>query len=387
MRDLERQKYYAPGIPQSYANTMAEVARQAARYALKRGAGLLTTAGAGGMLAAGYAATRPSKKRKTNSMSGSGSVVSNRTNQKKKTKVRKSKGKGKKSLKTRVKALEKHKSPLSHYTAYQKRFYYMNSTEGSFTVRDQVKKYFFIPGVSHQTVDGLLGNVEYPSSNVDLRTSNTATKVANWSHLYLKNNSLKVCHLKYCEVDCADDSSVGPLSSIKLGAEDRGYANISAVVPEQAATASVSSFPSFISLSRGANQYQLMDYIENNINRWKKTSKVNKVILNPGDELHIYPKKSYTYRPEISDDLGTTYLKKYDYGVVFEAVGELGVGVDASNKVGLSDWLLSISKRDKCVVTIDNGLGLNVVTTTSDADTTTPDTTGYLCAGANNVIE
>jgi len=385
MRDLERQRYYAPGIPQSYADTMAVVARQAANYALKRGSYMMDAAIGGGALALGYQASRPSKKRKKNPSTGT--VINNRTNRKKKTKVRKTKSRGKKSLKTRIKSLEKKQTPLSHYTAYQKRFYYMRSTEGSFTVRDQVKKYFFIPGVTHQTVEALLSGVQYPSGNVNLTSSNTATKVSNWSHLYLKNNSLKVCHLKYVEVECSDDSSVGPLSSIKLGAEDRGYTNISAVTPEQAATGLVSSFPSFFSLSRGANQYQLIDFVEGHLNRWKKTSKVNKAILNPGDELHIYPKKSYTYRPEIQDDLGTTYLKKYDYGVVFEAVGELGVGVDSQQRVGLSDWLLSISKRDKCVVTVDNGLGLNVITTSSDADTTTPDTTGYQCAGANNVIE
>lgn len=317
----------------------------------------------------------------------SGKVWKNRSNSRSVTYSKRSKRRVSKPLKARVKALEKDSPPDSHYTVYNKTMYGLKQAQGAGipTAIYQRKNLYFIPGVTPQDIEAGVTATEFPSGNVDLSVGNRKFKVSTFDHIVLKNGSIHTVHVKYAVVKCKDHTALDPITIASVEATDRGY-SFANTVQGDVDSGTSPAVPVLLNLEKDENFYQILSMAyDNSFNLWEIEGKMKKCILNPGDMVDINMSNKYLYDTDVRDTETVEFNKDYSYGVVIEIIGELAHGSN-NDTIGHSDWRVDASKRSKFTVTLNNGLGLNKVTSTYvSSGQTNP--TSFVQAGADNVIE
>lgn len=298
----------------------------------------------------------------------------------------------KKSLKQRVRELEKNQDIKSKYHLYNKVMYQLKQTFGPVGINAQQKIYFWLPGATPTLVESLIDGIQYPTGEVNLTNNllyNTTNKISCFDHFTFKNSNLYTVYIKYVKVKCNDHTAISPINMMKREAIDRGFTVTNNVVTAAVAATGFSAAPSYLALPSQENHNQFLSYSYDNAESlWKKTDDVQSVVLNPGDSFDIYDANKYDYKPEVIDtEAAQTYIKDYSYGVVMEVIGELshGSGVGEDDIIGYSDWDIDGCQKSKVTFTVDNGLGVDQVVV-NDSDINTPGTvTSFVQYGAMNI--
>lgn len=384
VNSLSRRRVYAPVTPLSGGGdpNYGAMARYVARMAAQRAVQWGVTQGTQ------YAWNKAKNYVKKRTMGGKYKYIHSNRNGNMRVKVSSSKRKRRKrTLKKRIGRLEKNAPKKSVYQYLRTNMIHMRQSATG-AVNTSNKVLYNLRGFTSNEVDNEMLSIEYDAGPSDLTTQNTGVKCSLWMHAKVKNAGLHAVELKYVKYITADHNSNGPLEVARVEAVGSNYTITNTVQSATSAAAGNSYIPEYLELKRDENLQTIIGKVGNSRVRTFKTGKISKVTLNPGDELEIYHKNSFVYKPKVKDEEAQTYLKGYDMGIVFEIVGELahGQAVGTEDIVNFSDWRLDGFVKKKCTLTLVNGLGLDKYEYITDSGTPSAPT-AYVQAGANNEIE
>lgn len=303
--------------------------------------------------------------------------------------VRVQRGKGKKkklTLKKRIVKLEKNKVPNSTYQKVRTNFMHLRQS-ASGTVNASNKVLYNIRATTSAEINNDLTSVEFGTGVANLENRNTSVKTSSYQNLYIKNAGLHSVTVKYVKYVCADHTSIGPLNSARNEGIDRGLSISNAVVGSVAAAAGNSFVPEHLELTRAENCQSLIGKISGADNLYS-CSKISTITLNPGDSTTIVHSLKHLFKTEILDIHTTGYIKKIDFGIMLEIVGELchGGAAGTNDIVNYGDWYIDALNKKSVTYTIQNGLGLKDYAYNTDGNTPTAPA-NYIQAGANVEIE
>jgi hypothetical protein len=245
---------------------------------------------------------------------------------------------------------------------------------------------------NHVGLEALLGSVEFANGNVSMLTKNTSIKVKQFSHWVLKNNAIHRVELKLAVWVCVDDDNDNILTEAHDFAIDRGYTVTNTpTVGDGVTTAAVAGIggnvevPASWVLPVSEAHYEVMSFGAHSSDRkYKFPTSIRKVILGPGDTIDVYHTRDYIYKPEVFDREAFTFLKG-EYGLCAQVVGELGYGATNGNFLGFAQFQLDVLQKDNVTLTIDNGLGIDQVTSSNSLDITSSG--NFQSAGRDFVVE
>lgn len=304
-------------------------------------------------------------------------------------KRKKSKSK-KKSLKKRIIALEKTTGPCSRYITNDKLTFTCRQVDFDGGVNSQRKKYFNFLGLTKTEILAKIASIPFATGNADLSTKKGSVRISTWYHMVVKNAELYNIHMKYVPYVSVDFTSLSPLEVMRNECIDRMPAQtFRAVDAAQAASTTASATPEQFILENGQQHIQCLSFaFDKSPHLYKHLGKggVKSIILAPGDQIDLYWKKEFVFKPEINESEGAaSFWKNQTTGMLLECIGELGHGSNNERVVGYTDWKLDVSLRRKVTYTIDNGIGQKEIVLTSNMTGITPVPTEFQQYGAMNI--
>lgn len=321
------------------------------------------------------------KKKKTGGNENYQYVESQRTGGKMIRSTRRKVVRTKKSLKKRVKALEKAKMPNSTYEHIYEYPWRIECPKNAHRVH-QIKV------TSTALMETVMAAVEFPSGNIDLTAKNTAVKVGAYTNIRLVNAGLHKVKIRYCVVECNDNTDSTPLGAARDHLIDRGV-TAGTVQAEQIPTTSRSRLPGYWDLTTNLRMIKPIQFLtEQSSGKYKKITKVEYVTLNPGDETTfkvVFPMK--VWKPEIKDQANEPNIKGWDQYVIIDTYGEIGHSDTSDQLVGICPVKLDAVMNHKITVVAQNGLGLHNLTYTTDSDYSLASTHNFVQAGTDNIVE
>lgn len=284
----------------------------------------------------------------------------------------------KKTLKKRIVSLEKNAPKKTTKKLCSLRNYHC-------VVPQITRGYYEIHTLDHNDIESLITTIRFASGVEDLTTINSEVKIKHYSKMKIINSSLYKCTVRVQKLKCSDYTNVSPLANMKNEATDRGVST-GAIAPEVAATTTSSTIPRTVLNESPQHFYKMLSWTaQGDPKKYEQIGDIETVHLNPGDDTNIYFSRSMTYKPEVKDSTTDTFLKNYDYFIIFEVIGELGFDRTNNAKIGRTQTVLNIEHVYNNEVTVVNGIGTNSINTAVNDNYTGM----YMFeqAGADNVIE
>lgn len=289
----------------------------------------------------------------------------------------------KKTLKKRVKALEKNKLPASKYSYNFERPMVINCIQNN-------SQYNAIPVVQNNILETLMINVEYPNGVVTLTGKNTEIKYTVYCNIKVVNATIHKCKMRIGFFKCSEDTSKLILQEAKDYALDRNITLPNAVTAEVPASAAASYVPQALRMQDAQRMYKIMSYIDQSpSSNYKQVGKIEYLTLAPGDETSFKKVASGIYKPEHKDVAATTEVKGVDEFCVIYTEGEISHSDQGArtNVVGTTAQRLDLIVQYKYEITVQNGLGMKKHTIVQDGNYTGFTTDIMVQAGIDNVIE
>lgn len=290
---------------------------------------------------------------------------------------------GPKTLKKRIKALEKGKLPNSTYTETFKHDIKM-------IVADNNKTVFWVSAMNHLEVEQTIDAVAYPTGTANLTTAthNNSTKIDVFSTLELTCSALHAAKVRVCRLKAKDNSSVTPTGQLNRHLVDRAYGTYFNLNTPTAPTANTSLIPERVVQNEPVvNHKVLSECWTAPAGTWEQIGKVESFNLNPGDKTVLKFARNFIYKPEVHDQKPSDlYLKNYDAGFVVEVQGELGHGTVDINKVGYCATSIDAMLNTKYKATVQNGGGIHFREAQGGTYVANPAPI-FVQAGADNVFE
>lgn len=314
-------------------------------------------------------------------------MIKSQSTGKKRVKASKSRKGKKKSLKSRVYSLEKNKLPNSQYLFRAEKLFLCQSRQGS-DRNNEDKMLFFFPAPLGKDIDDQMSALQFPNGDANLLTKASKLKTFVYQSIHVKNTGISNVNIKSMKLKCVDSSNRSPLTDIDAWARDLGYAFNNAPGDETPPSATNSRVPARIRLSKTENHYELMSLVEHD-GHWKIAGKIDKFSLKPGESTVITMTNSYTIDPDfIGNHGGVTFNKKYDFGIVLQMFGELGVGDDATPvRIGHADFQVACRELTNFKFVVQNGGGIHKIENTSDKSIQTSESNLYISGGIENQPE
>lgn len=277
----------------------------------------------------------------------------------------KKKSRRKKTLKSRISALEKNKTPDTTLE-YRRIVPYKVNVSTVNTVR--VSQF---NGIRHDLIEAGIDNID----GVNYTTKNTNVLIRNgYQKFTIKNARTANCEIAIAVFKCIDDDDEGPIQVALDHLADRGIPgpSIPTYVAEVASTATDANIPGHADFAVGQNWQALYCFNKQAMStKWVQVGKVTNVKLDPGDTfVFTVPYPRMKYRPERKKNEDFNYLANYDYKIVMRTRGDLSHDATNHNRVGYSLQGLDIMKELKFQAVVQNGLGLKLYEI-SDANTNT----------------
>lgn len=279
-------------------------------------------------------------------------------------------------LKKKVSILMKDHGGKSYYTTRQFTPLVMNVADmatlvGPFTADASRACYFnlgpafFAGGLQTELVKGKAqdGNA-FPV----VGTKNTIKDISVLSKLHLKNNSKLSVHVQICKYEPKDYATPTIFTELLAKMTDRGYVAYTAAAGTAASTARA-SLPEFL-YSGGGNWNRHNDCMSmiDTTPSYKKTSKVMKFTLGPGDSIDIRGSKKFNYSPE-DFQLNTEPYRPWQFGFIVKLEGELVQSAATPSAVGYADFNVIGERTDYLNWEIENELGEKTIFTIPDPAT------------------
>lgn len=334
--------------PRGRRRTFNQAVIRAASAMLGRSRSNAAIGAAGAALSAGVAGFRALKRRKVPYSKTTAIFRDDGNHPGKKLKVRKIKRNVKKrSLKTRIKALEKNTPKLS--TVYRK-----NSVFEKMDIQAINEKRYF--AVHMQTMN----QINTASNGLSLAADNRQAMVKNCKCvLKMKNARTSNVQVRYQMLKCSGNTDTDPLTLMRQWCIERGVTITNAVSTAVAATATSSYVPIRLALPAG-EQFISIFPSKNELNEWKPEGSMQSIVLAPGDTFDVtYNSGQFLYRKEdVSNaDAGTVYYKGLDTFCIVEIHGQQGHDETNTTNIGISPVSLDCHKIQTVLVAAQDGLG------------------------------
>lgn len=274
---------------------------------------------------------------------------------KKKRRSRKSK-----SLKDRVKALEKNKLPVSSMWKQSHQFFKMGVESIN------TSKIFEILAIQE-------GEISTACNFYSLDVADRTAKIKNCRFEFTMRNAMTANQvMRYQIFKCTQNCQESVLTDLREYCIDRGHTFANTITAATAQTATASALPARLQLD--PNEVNLPFFNgAYACQGWKPVSKLMTLTLGPGDETVIsYNTGQFLYRPDdvANSDAGDVYFKNYDYHLIVQLTGAIGHDQTNVNNIALFPAAADTRLDSYIRLEVSNGLGQNQWEITQADDTT-----------------
>lgn len=301
--------------------------------------------------------------------------------------------KTKRSLKKRIRALEKKNGNRSMYKFRNVRPVTL-STEGlirATTVSgfNQNPKAIYEVAYhysSPSSIEGKLNTIKTDDGTTNYNfgdaTRNPSLPLHHFHKFEIKNSGLASVTLKYAHFKTKMNG--GNRATIELNnvMGDRGYATWSSNGGITVGVATNSHIPPHIAQTNEHARVEIMSYL--NKTQQYKLSTIHTISLNPGEKVDLIQRSDYVYKAEDSDRDSETYYKDHYFGFLIQVEGEIMHDATAHEIVGYSDVGLDCIQTCVMSVGVDNGLGEDRVD--HDCADIQAAANGFVAAGPNHIV-
>lgn len=158
------------------------------------------------------------------------------------------------------------------------------------------RTFFQVPAITSAVVESCIDSLD----GVDFTTKNSRLKIACYVRNEIRNNSTAVMKFKYCYVRAKEDHAKNFIQRTRVDLEDRGLSFVLATTGETAASATTALVPFHQDLDNAEMQYPLFSARDTE-SAFDKLTKVETIILGPGDVFNVPVTFNWIYHPEDVD--------------------------------------------------------------------------------------